>query len=233
VAEALAREAPDVVLNCIGIIKQRPQSDDPATSIALNALFPHLLADACGDLGARLITFGTDCVFKGDRGGYTEDDHGDANDLYGRTKLLGELRDRTNALTLRTSIVGRELTTFQSLIEWLISQEGRTISGYRKAIFTGLTTNQVANVVGRLIVDAPDLQGLFHLAGPVISKHDLLAVVRDALGLNIEIEADDEFVIDRSLDGSRFVEATGIESPSWESMIAEMAADPTPYHLWR
>jgi dTDP-4-dehydrorhamnose reductase len=228
VVAALDSESPDVVINCIGIVKQKPSASDTIASITVNSLFPHLLAEWCAGSGARLIHFSTDCVFSGSRGDYTADDESDATDLYGRTKYLGEVAGE-GLLTLRTSIIGRELSSFRSLLEWFLANNGGTVNGYRRAIYSGLTTLQVAKTVADLLDHHPTLDGLYHLAGPRITKYDLLTKIKDTMGLDITIEPDDEFVIDRSLNDDRFVAATGIRAPSWDDMLAEMAADPTPY----
>jgi dTDP-4-dehydrorhamnose reductase len=221
----------DVVVNCVGIVKQRDTARDAIPSITVNSLLPHHLAAICETINARLIHFSTDCVFSGDKGGYTEDDESDARDLYGRTKFLGEVHGPAT-LTLRTSIIGRELAHRASLLEWLLAQDGHKVKGYRKALYAGLTTNAMAHLVGDLIEHHPDLTGLFHVAGPWIPKYDLLVQIRDAFGLSIEIEPDDEVVIDRTLDGSRFAAATGFSPPTWQEMVTELANDPTPYESW-
>lgn len=222
---------PDVVVNCVGVVKQRPSANDSITSITVNALFPHQLAPICTGSERRLIHFSTDCVFSGRRGSYTEEDESDALDLYGRTKYLGEVG--SDALTLRTSIIGRELSAFQSLVEWFIAQDGRAIQGFERVMYSGVTTLHIARTVGRIIGEYPDVSGLHQLAGPVISKYDLLCEIRDAMGLDISIVPNSEFVLDRTLVGDRFVAETGLEAPSWADMIIDMANDPTPYEEMR
>ncbi len=224
---AIDETAPDVVVNCVGIIKQLPTAKDSITSITINALFPHQLASICAESDRRLIHFSTDCVFSGRRGSYTEDDESDAQDLYGRTKYLGEVGG--NALTLRTSIVGRQLSVFQSLLEWFIAQEGGTVKGFQRAMFSGVTTLQAARSVVRLVDDSPELSGLYQLAGPAISKYDLLREFRDALDLDITIVPETGFMLDRTFISDRFVSATGLETPSWIDMITDLVNDPTPY----
>jgi dTDP-4-dehydrorhamnose reductase len=228
----LADLRPSVLVNCIGIVKQRPEAHDPIPSIALNSLLPHQLAAMAAGIGARLIHFSTDCVFSGRRGGYREDDPADAEDLYGRTKYLGEA-PAPPALTLRTSIIGRELASFASLLEWFLAQRGKTIKGFRRVLYSGVTTNQMARLVGDLTEDQPVLTGLYQVSGPWISKHDLLCLARDAFRLDVEIVPDDTEVNDRTLYGDRFTAATGWRSPSWEEMLEEVANDPTPYQSWR
>jgi dTDP-4-dehydrorhamnose reductase len=229
----LDRVRPEAVVNCVGVIKQRAAAASPVPSITVNSLLPHVLADRCEARGARLIHFSTDCVFNGRRGGYTEDDVSDAEDLYGRTKYLGEVAGRPGAVTLRTSIVGRELTHFQSLIEWFLAQEGGKVGGYRRARYSGVTTGVMAGIVERLVNEHPGLSGLYQVAGPWIDKFALLHLVRDAFGVDVEIVPDDRIVVDRTMYGDRFREATGITVPSWEEMIGDMAGDPTPYEEWR
>ena len=220
-------ESPEVILNCVGIVKQREEAKAPATAIAVNSLFPHQLAELCGTAGIRLIHFSTDCVFSGERGNYTETDTADARDLYGRTKLLGEVVS-PGALTLRTSIVGRELQHFQSLLEWLLREHG-TVPGFTRAIFTGLTTLALADIIDELIVNQPNLHGLYHVASSPISKFDLLTMIQRALDLGVQVVPDANLVCDRSLVGTAFQDATGIEVPPWDVMIKGLVDDVRRY----
>ncbi len=225
---AIEKYKPDVVINCIGIVKQLPAANDPLQSIAINALFPHQLAHICQQRGIRLIHISTDCVFSGQKGNYNEDDFADADDLYGRTKYLGEV-DYENALTLRTSIVGRELGTRHGLIEWFLGEEGGTVSGYTNAIFSGLTTNALSDVIATIVADYPWMRGVWHVASDPINKYDLLTLVKKVYNLDIVIQPENSVVIDRSLNGSRLRENTNIIIPSWQTMIEQMHQDPTPY----
>jgi dTDP-4-dehydrorhamnose reductase len=222
---------PEFIVNCIGIVKQRDEATSAIPSITVNALLPHRLAEAAAGWGGRLIHFSTDCVFSGRTGGYSEEDLSDAEDLYGRTKFLGEVT-APNAITLRTSIIGRELTGHRSLLDWFLSQNGRTVRGFRRVIYSGVTTIEMAEVVARIIDDYPMLTGLFQAVSEPITKHDLLGLVRDAYGLNIVIEPDDSEVSDRSMRGVRFLDATGWRAPSWPEMVRALAADTTPYKEW-
>lgn len=228
VEKAVGMVKPSVVINCIGIVKQLKEAHDPVPSIRINALFPHLLAQLCVKRDIRMVHMSTDCVFTGKKGMYAEDDFADADDLYGRTKYLGEV-DYPGCLTIRTSIVGRELDSNHGLFEWFFGQRGKKVSGYTKAIFSGLTTNALSDVIGSVIEHHPDLHGVWQVASSPISKYDLLAQVRDRFGLDIEIEPDESVVIDRSLDPSRFIERTGITIPIWPAMIEQFYLDPTPY----
>ena len=222
---ALERVKPDAVVNCIGIVKQRDEAKQAIPSIRVNALFPHQLADLCQEGNARLIQTSTDCVFSGLRGKYTEADVPDPVDLYGRSKLLGEL-NRPGCLTLRTSIIGWQLNTFSSLLSWFSQQRGQRINGYRQAIYSGFSTRVLAVLISDLIETRPDLSGLYHVASEPISKYDLLVTLRDKLGWDdIEIDPDDNFYCDRSLVGTRFSVATGWKAPDWDEMLSGLAGE--------
>ncbi len=232
VARAIERVEPQVVVNCVGIVKQLAAARDPIASITINSLFPHRLARLCRDAGCRLIHMSTDCVFSGRKGAYTEDDLPDPEDLYGRSKLLGEVAEE-GALTIRSSIIGRELASSNGLVEWFLAQAGKSVRGYRRAVYSGFTTLAMARIISEIIADQPALSGVWHVSSDPLSKYDLLLLVRQAYGVEVEVVPDDEVALDRSLDSSRFRAAAGFVPPSWPEMIREMAADPTPYDVWR
>lgn len=222
-AALVARVRPDVVINAIGLVKQLEEASRPIPAVTVNALLPHVLADACGAHDARLIHVSTDCVFTGALpapAAYREDAVPDATDLYGRTKLLGEVT-AAPGLTLRTSIIGRELERASGLMEWFAAQDGAALNGFTGAIFSGLTTKALARVMESVMLEHPDLAGLYHVAAEPISKYDLLVRLRDVLGVRCEIKPVDEPRINRALDGSAFRAATGIEVPAWDEMLAE------------
>jgi dTDP-4-dehydrorhamnose reductase len=216
----LARTKPDVVINCIGLIKQLADANDPLVALPVNALLPHRLARLCAIRDTRLVHVSTDCVFDGAKGGYVEGDRPDAYDLYGRSKLLGEV-DYPNAITLRTSIIGHELGSANALIEWFLSQEGRT-KGYQRAVFSGLPTAELARVIRDYVLPRPEMHGLYHVSAAPINKYDLLKLVAEVYGKAIEIEPDDALRIDRSLNSDRFRQATGYEPPAWPDLVALM-----------
>ena len=232
VSQALRSTRPDVVVNCVGIVKQDAAAKDPITSISINSLFPHQLAETCRGLNARLIHLSTDCVFSGAKGNYSEADYADPQDMYGRTKLLGEVSG-DNCLTIRTSMIGRELRGSHGLVEWFLAQEGKQVKGFQRAIFSGFTTNALARIIADIIERIPDLRGVWHVSAESISKFDLLTLIKQTYGLDIEIAADESFVCDRSLDSSRFAAATGFQRPAWPEMIVEMHNDPTSYNSIR
>ena len=227
-ADAVAAAKPDVIVNAVGIIKQIDAARDPVISIATNALLPHRIAALAANRGIRLIHLSTDCVFSGRKGPYGEDAVPDPVDLYGRSKLLGEPVG-PRCLTLRTSIIGRELRGRTGLVEWFIAQKGGSATGYANALYSGLTTITIADLVGRLIVEYPELDGLWHVASAAISKYELLRLVNLHYRLGVTLARDESFVLDRRLDGGRFQARTGFSAPSWDAMIEQMQADPTPY----
>jgi dTDP-4-dehydrorhamnose reductase len=224
VVGAVASARPEAVVNAVGIVKQRPTAKESIPSLEVNALFPHRLSEVCKAAGARLIHLSTDCVFSGRKGRYTEDDVPDATDLYGRSKLLGEVHE-PHCLTLRTSIIGLELSRKKSLIEWFLAQRG-TIKGFRRAIYSGVTTAEMARAIEFMLLHAADLGGLWHLASEPIDKHDLLTRLRARLGrTDVEIHPDDEFQCDRSLDCSRLGARVAYRPPPWDRMLDELAEE--------
>jgi dTDP-4-dehydrorhamnose reductase len=214
------RTLPDVVVNCVGLVKQLPGAEDALTAIPLNALLPHRLLALCKVARARLIHVSTDCVFDGARGKYRESDFADATDLYGRSKYLGELHDPLS-VTLRTSIIGPELGTAHGLLGWFLAQRGQ-VKGFTRAIFSGLPTVELARVIRDFVIPAADLSGLYHVSSAPISKYELLRGIAREYGHAIEIVPDAELVIDRSLDSSRFRERTGYVAPVWQEMLRVM-----------
>lgn len=217
----LARVQPDVVINCIGLIKQLADAKEPLTALPINAMLPHRLARLCKLGGARLIHVSTDCVFSGRRGMYRESDLSDAEDLYGKSKYIGELHDLPHAITLRTSIIGHELGSNHALVDWFLSQQ-ECVKGFTKAIFSGLPTVELARVMKDFVVPHRELNGLYHVAADPIDKFSLLGLVAAQYGRQIAICPDDALVIDRSLDGSRFGNATGYVAPAWPELIRRM-----------
>lgn len=229
VRRTIAQLQPQVIVNCIGVVKQSDAIRLAIPSIQLNALFPHELAQICAEKGVRLILFSTDCVFSGRRGDYNEQDIPDPLDLYGRSKLLGEVA-QVGCLTLRTSIVGWELDHHRSLLGWFASQRGKHIAGYQRAIFSGLSTLETARLVGDVIDKWPQLSGIFHVASSPISKFDLLSGLKAALAWqDIDLQPDGEIRCDRSLCGALFEQATGWTAPPWSVMIAALAQERAMY----
>ena len=223
-ANLLAKTLPGVVINCVGVVKQLDDAKSVLASVPINSLLPHRLARLCAIGNARLIHVSTDCVFAGIKGNYLESDTPDATDVYGLSKLLGEVAE-AHTVTLRTSIIGHELCGGHSLLEWFLAQEGWT-RGFTKAIFSGLPTVELARVIRDHVIPNPQLSGLYHVSVDPIDKFDLLTLIARRYGKDIVIDADDSLVIDRSLNSDRFRAATGYVPPSWPDLIATM-------HQWR
>lgn len=220
--KAIDEVRPNVVVNCAGLTKHKPDADDPLVSIPINTLMPHRLARLCALTGARLIHISTDCVFSGEKGGYVEEDFVDAHDVYGKSKALGEVF-YPHTITLRTSTIGHELNSTYGLLDWFLSQEGRC-KGYTQAIFSGLPTVIFAQVIRDVVVSRAELNGLYHVAAKPIAKFDLLKLIAGAYRKNIEIVPDDKLILDRSLDATRFERATGYIAPEWPALVELMHA---------
>jgi dTDP-4-dehydrorhamnose reductase len=217
----LSAFVPEAVINAAGIMKRRPDSEEPIPNLEINALLPHRLAVLCAPIRARLIHVSTDCVFSGRKGNYTETDVPDEGDLHGRTKALGEVQ-APNCVTLRTSFIGRELKRKTALLEWFLAQTG-SIRGFREAIFSGFTTIEMGRIIELLLTRFPAAGGLYHVSSEPICKFDLLGLIKKRLGLAVEIVPYDDFVCDRSLDSSRFRSEVGYRPPDWPAMVDELA----------
>lgn len=221
--DVFVRSKPDVVINCVGLIKQLSSAKDPLSVLPINAMLPHRLARLCALIGSRLVHISTDCVFSGRKGMYKENDISDAEDLYGKSKYIGEIVDQSHVVTLRTSIIGHELNSQSSLIDWFLSQSG-SVKGFSKAIFSGLPTVELARVILDFVIPQPALQGLYHVSVQPIDKLTLLRHVARIYQKEISIVPDEQLQIDRSLDSSRFRTATGYVPPQWPDLIEAMRA---------
>ncbi len=218
--ESYATAQPDYVINCVGLVKQLSEVNNPLNAVPINTLLPHRLAALCKATNSRLVHFSTDCVFSGKKGNYSENDIPDAADVYGRSKLLGEV-DYPHALTIRTSIIGHELAGHRSLINWFLSQEG-SVNGFTNAIYSGLPTVELSNIVNNLILTNSKIYGLYHVGSQPINKYELLQLVKQVYNKEIVIKPVTEPMIDRSLNSVKFCEATGYKAPSWRELIKLM-----------
>jgi dTDP-4-dehydrorhamnose reductase len=222
--EIFKRAKPELIINCIGVIKQAEESKDTLKSLEINSVFPHRLAQTAGRFGIRVLHVSTDCVFNGRKGNYSEKDPSDAEDVYGRTKFLGEL-DYENALTLRSSIIGHELETKNGLIEWFLSQNGKTIKGFTNAVYSGFTTIEFARIIAWILESGKNIRGVWQVASAPISKFELLNIAKVKYSWGGGIIPEDRFHCNRSLNGERFHVFSGYSAPTWESMLGELAAD--------
>ena len=232
VVKAIDHSQPDVIVNAIGVVKQVEAAKDTVAMLQVNAVFPHQLAEIAAKRSARLICISTDCVFDGAEGNYSEEDPPNASDLYGKSKNLGEVVGE-NCLTLRTSIIGREIDTDHGLVEWVMGNRGKTVNGYANAIFSGFPTLVLADIISDLIRNHRSVSGLYHLSSEPINKFDLLNLLKKSYALDIVVEPYEEFRIDRSLDSTKLRQATGFSPEPWGTMVDRMADDDTPYDAWR
>jgi len=211
---------PDIVINCLGITKHLQEGDDPLITIPINSYFPHYLNSICEKNHSRLIHISSDCVFSGAGGNYLESDIPDAQDLYGRSKALGEV-SQGSAITLRTSTIGHELHSSFGLLDWFLAQS-HSCQGFKNAYFSGVTTQELSRIIENYVIPDQGLQGLYHVGAAKISKFKLLSQIAHEYDKKIEIIPNYEFKIDRSLNSDRFCEATGYQPPAWSKLIREM-----------
>lgn len=219
---------PEVVINCIGIIKQAETAKNKTLNIQINSLLPHQLLESVKKIDSKLIHFSTDCIFNGTGGNYSDEHPSNAEDLYGRSKYLGEVEDRHNALTLRTSIIGREIFPAGSLIDWFLSQND-SVNGFKNAIFSGFPTKTIAKILNDKILPNEKLCGVFNLAAKPINKHDLLVLTKNLYSKDIQIKENTEFKIDRSLNGDKLNKLIGYQAPEWEELIKDLRCDDELY----
>lgn len=212
---------PDVVINCVGLIKQLSDANDPLIVLPINSMLPHRLDRLCGLMGSRLIHISTDCVFKGSKGLYLESDISDAEDLYGKSKYIGEVFKSENSITLRTSIIGHELNSKYALVDWFLSQTDKVL-GYQKAVFSGVPTVELAHIIYKFVLPNIQLTGLYHVSAEPIDKYSLIKLIAKIYGKDIEVIPDDRVQIDRSLDSKLFRKATGYQPPEWIELIYKM-----------
>ena len=214
--------SPDIIINCLGMTNKNHiiNANNYEEFITVNSLFPYRLQRTCTELGARLIHFSTDCIFSGKKGFYNENDIPDPPDIYGRSKLLGEL-DFENTITIRKSVIGHELITKKGLLEWFLSQNN-SVQGYKNAIFSGITVLELAKLIDKYLIPRDDLKGILNIAGELISKFDLLKIIANVYEKKIDIIPNELIKIDRSLNGSQFNKLTGYKVKSWPKLIKDM-----------
>ncbi|UHA74495.1 SDR family oxidoreductase [Paenibacillus sp. 481] len=211
---------PHVIINAVGILNQAAESK-PIEAYQVNGLLPHRLRQIADRIGARVIHISTDCVFSGSHGSYIEADEVDGTSMYAVTKALGELRDGTAHVTIRTSIIGPEIRKQGiGLLNWFLQQQG-VVQGYRHVWWNGVTTLELAKAI-HYYVNRP-VGGLLHLAHPKpINKHDLLMLMQQAFRKeDVTIEPSNEPVLDRTLVNTR--SDADYPVPPYRTMLAELA----------
>jgi dTDP-4-dehydrorhamnose reductase len=214
---------PEVILNCIGITKRKIDINYPALAISINAYFPHKLASWAKEYQKRVIHFSTDCVFDGKIGNYNEESLTTAEDIYGRTKALGEI-NYNHTLTIRSSFIGQELFNKTELLDWFLAQNGKKIYGFKNTFYSGVSTIFMAQLVKNIILNFPELSGVYQLAPEKpISKFDLLNIAKYAFNVNVEIMPDEANIHRPTLDASKLKNKINLVVPSWHKMMNELA----------
>lgn len=215
---------PDYIINCVGITKRKIDKQNIEDATFVNACFPHKLVRFAQLNENRVIHFSTDCVFDGKKGNYLEEDLTTAEDIYGRTKALGEIINYNNCLTIRSSFIGQELYSKTELLDWFLSQDGNSIKGFKNTLYSGVSTIFMTKVVRKVIDSFPEISGLYNLAPSIpISKYDLLNLAKDIFDVHVKIIPDYSIIHKPTLDGSKFKEITGIVIPDWREMLEELA----------
>jgi dTDP-4-dehydrorhamnose reductase len=220
VVRAMDRVGPGVVINATGVRTLRSVNGDWSALLGVNSVFPRQLGSLCESRGTYFVHFSSDGVFSGERGNYDESCRPDATDPYGISKFLGEVQ-AANALVLRLSLLGRGLAPNDSIVDWFLAQRG-AVKGYRRAVFSGLPVNEVANVLQRILATQARVTGLYHLAAEPMSKSGVLNLLSSAWSHAVAIEPDDSVVLDRSLDATKLNATIGYRPPPWPRLIAEM-----------
>jgi dTDP-4-dehydrorhamnose reductase len=221
----LDNQMPTIIINCIGVTTRRLDKLGTNQVEYINSTFPKLLAEWTKKTNNKLIHFSTDCVFNGKKGYYSEDSLPDATDIYGSTKAAGEIKDQKNTLTIRTSMIGREIFNFTELLEWIFSNNLKAIKGYKNAIYSGVTTLWMGELIKKIIFDKINLSGIYNISSSSISKYDLITKIKSYFNLNIEILENTEYNTNKTLNSEKFQSKTGIKTPSWDEMLSALIKD--------
>ena len=219
---------PDIIINCVGITTRRGVNASKAKTELINSILPHELDKLSQKYSCKLIHFSTDCVFNGAKGNYTEVSRTDAIDLYGISKAKGEVNSNSS-LTLRTSMIGRELYNFTELFEWLYSMREKSVEGYSEVIYSGITTVRMGKIIDKILKNNISLSGLFNISSEPISKYDLLKKLSDSFDLEIDIKKNSNISSNKVLNSKKFTEITGIKAPNWNDLIIEFKEDSYKY----
>tara|TARA_B100001109_G_C18862091_1_gene474594 strand:- start:2012 stop:2881 length:870 start_codon:yes stop_codon:yes gene_type:complete len=220
----LNKTFPDLIINCAGITTRRGIEDNIQNTIFLNSHLPHKLDNWANLNSKKLIHFSTDCVFSGNRGDYLDNDFADAEDIYGKTKAAGEV-NTPNTLTLRCSMIGRELYNFTELFEWLVENKNKNIDGYSKVLYSGITTVRMGKIISKIIKQNFNLTGIYNISSIPISKFQLLHKLSNAFDLNVDITENKNIKSNKVLISKKFTEITGIKTPDWDDLITEFVED--------
>jgi dTDP-4-dehydrorhamnose reductase len=213
---------PDIILNASGITIRRGVEKIKSNTILINSALPHFLNEWVSFNNKRLIHFSTDCVFSGKKGDYLDTDIKDAYDLYGSTKSLGEIIDSQFAVTLRGSMIGRELENKTELFEWFLKQKNKKIKGFSEVIYSGITTVKMAEIILTLINNYPNLTGIYNISSKPITKLALLKLCNEYFDVNAIIEMDGSYSSNKNLISEKFFNHIGMKQPNWEDLIKQL-----------
>jgi len=211
---------PDVVINCVGFVKQKIKKKfRPDEIFYINSFFPKKIYSITKSLNKRLVHFSTDCVFDGKRGNYSEQDKPSAKDIYGLSKCRGELKGK-KVITIRTSVIGHEVSSKNGLLEWFLNQK-KSCLGFANCYFSGLTSYEIYNFISRYLLKS-EISGLIHLSSSPISKFKLLKIISSVYKKKILIKKDLKLKINRVLNSNLIKKKLLYKAPSWTRMIKEM-----------
>ena len=223
IEDLLEKTSPDYIINAVGITIRRGASDNYET-IFLNSQLPKKIDFWCKENKKKQIHFSTDCVFSGDKGNYNDLDLPDTKDNYGKSKGEGEINSKST-LTIRSSMIGREIYNKTELLEWVISNKNKKIKGFDNVIYSGVTTFWMSKTVNEIIKNYPDLYGIYNISSPPISKYNLITIINTYFNLNIEIERDSSYYSNKSLNSDRFFSETNFKKPNWDEMLSNLYLD--------
>ena len=223
IEDLIVKISPDYIINAVGITIRRGASDNKETNF-LNSQLPKKIDFWCKENQKKQIHFSTDCVFSGEKGNYNDLDLPDAKDDYGKSKGEGEINSNST-ITIRSSMIGREIYNKTELLEWVISNKNKKIKGFDNAIYSGVTTLWMSNTVNEIIKNYPDLYGIYNISSPPISKYDLIAKINIYFKLNIKLERDSSYYSNKSLNSDRFFSGTNFTKPNWDEMLNDLYLD--------
>ena len=224
ILEILDKINPEIIVNCAGITIRRGINDNYDNTILLNSNLPHIIDDWTERNQSKLIHFSSDCVFSGKKGNYLDESIPDATDLYGLSKSRGEVKSK-NTLTIRCSIIGREIFNHTELFEWIYSMRGKQIKGYNNVLYSGVTSIWMGRVLKKILKYHTELSGIYNISSEPITKYSLLNLINEHFKLGIEISRDNKIKSNKVLISKKFTEITDINPPNWDDLMTELKED--------
>ena len=219
---------PDIIINCVGVTTRRINNKNINHLSFINSILPKLINDWSIENSKKMIHMSTDCVFSGIKGDYLDDAIPDADDSYGSSKAKGEIKNN-KTLTLRSSMIGREIYNHTELFEWLLKNKKGKIEGYDNVIYSGITTIRMAKIIDFILSNNLDLSGIYNIGSIAISKYELLKMFNNAFDLQIDIKKITQIKSNKVLISKKFTEITGLKTPNWNDLISEFKEDCETY----